>query len=216
MREQEKVLFDEWKLKRPKLITDGVVNEKKYNDSTLKVLYILKEANGGKGWDLRKLLGDGGHASTWNNIARWQYGINNYQNEISWDNVKNIDQKFRKEQLETSAVINLKKDSGGSSANSKEIWTYAWDDKDFLKKQIAIYNPDIIICCGTGEIVRERELIDKWGKDKWEKSSREVKYHIKEVGDKKQIIISFCHPAIRSNAKDKFNQLVKTIQEIIL
>lgn len=129
MREQEKVLFAEWKFKRPKLITDGVINEKKYNDSTLKVLYILKEVNGGENWDLREFLEKGGQAKTWNNIARWQYGIRNQQREISWS---------------------------------------------------------------------------------------EVKYHIKEVGDKKQIIISFCHPAIRSNAEEKFDQLIKTIQEIIL
>lgn len=31
----------------------------------------MKEVNGGKDWDLRKFLYDGGRSQTWDNIARW-------------------------------------------------------------------------------------------------------------------------------------------------
>lgn len=213
MREEEELLFKEWRLKRPNLIPDGVIDEQFYNGSSIKVLYILKEVNGGTNWDLRGHLKGGGRASTFNNIARWQFGIENIDKEISWDKINYISQEFRKDQFKNIAVVNIKKEPGGASAISKQIWTYSWDDREFLKKQIAIYKPDIIVCCGTGEMVQERELITKF--DKWEISSFGVKYFKITNEGRIQFIINFCHPAIRSNAKDKFDLLIKTIQEIM-
>lgn len=214
MREQEKVLFQNWSVNRPNFILDGVIDEQSYKESLIKVLYILKDPNGGKGWDLRELLKDGGPAMTWNNIARWQYGIANYTKVDLWNNIRNITKKFRKEQLNKIAVMNLKKDSGGSTAKMNEIWMYAWNDRINLRKQIEIYKPDIIICCGTGEVVRERELIHKFDKNEWITSSSGVQYYIKKNGEKNQIIVSFCHPAIRSKASDKFEDLINTIKDI--
>lgn len=213
LREEENLLFKEWKLKRPNFIPDGVVDETCYSESSIKVLFILKEVNGGKDWDLRNYLKGGGRASTLNNIARWQYGIKNINKEITYDKIKSISQEFRKEQLKSIVVMNIKKESGGATAIPKLIWTYSWDDKEFLKKQIALYKSDIIVCCGTGEMIKERELVTKF--DKWEISSSGVKYFKYTFENKIQLIINFCHPAIRANAKEKFYLLTKTLKEII-
>lgn len=210
----EAELFKEWESYRPGLIRDGAINEELYNNSSVKVLYILKEVNGGRNWDLRYFLQKGGRASTWNNIARWQYGISNLNREVDWIEIKNINSDFRRKQIASSAIMNLKKDSGGNSANPNEIWTYAWDDRLLLRRQVAIYDADLIICCGTGEIVRDREIIYKWKKEDWRISKSGIKYYILENNHKKQIIISFCHPASRSSSEYMFYQLINTIKEI--
>jgi len=107
MLEHEEKLFKEWRKKREKFVIDGIVNFKKYSESKIKVLYILKEVNGGGSWNLKKFLNDnGGRFQTWNNIARWQYGIENKEQNV-WDRVKNINKDFRKTQLRNIAVINF-------------------------------------------------------------------------------------------------------------
>jgi uracil-DNA glycosylase len=83
------------------------------------------------------------------------------------------------------------------------------DDRSFLRRQVAIYDADLIICCGTGEIVRDREIIQKWDKEQWRTSKFGVKYYTHEIGNKKQIIISFFHPAARLSAESNFMQLLK-------
>lgn len=215
MKEQEKELFAKWKgtekegWKRKKFIPDGIVDAQSYIDSKIKVLYILKEANGGDDWVLTDFLKAGGRASTWNNVTRWQYGITNIDKDISWGEIENISNETRKSQLKNIAIMNLKKESGGAKAVSKQIWDYALEDKDLLKEQIQIYSPDVIICCGTGDIVKKLELIEKF--NKWEKSSYDVTYY----QSKDKIIIDYYHPAYYGKSPKKlFYPLYKTIKEI--
>ena len=216
MKVLEKELFDEWKGKRKNLILDGIVDKQSYKDSQLKVLYILKEVNGGKGWDLTKFLKEGGRASTWNNVTRWQYGITNIDKDIRWGDIETISNETRKSQLKNIAIMNLKKEPGGAKAISKQVWTYALEDNEFLKKQIQIYSPDIIICCGTGEIVKNLELVEKF--NEWEKSSYGeplIRYYRTVNQLKSQIIINYYHPAYYGkNTKELFYPLYKTIKEI--
>ena len=217
MKVQEKELFEEWKRKREKFIPDGIVDEQCYQNSHLKVLYILKEVNGGNGWVLTKFLKEGGRASTWNNITRWQYGITNIEKEIRWGDVETISNEIRKSQLKNIAIMNLKKEPGGAKAISKQIWSYASEDNEFLKKQIQIYSPDIIVCCGTGEIVKDLELVEKF--DKWNKSNHGeplIRYYKTVNQSKSRIIIDYYHPAYYGKStKELFYPLYKTIKEIL-
>ena len=95
--------------KRSNFIPDGIVNYEIYNDRSVKVLYILKEVNGGKDWDLRSFLRNGGDWRTWNNIVRWQFGIEGEEVEKSFNNIEKVTQNIRKRYLNKIAVINLKK-----------------------------------------------------------------------------------------------------------
>ena len=216
MKEQEQELFAKWKgtekegWKRKKFIPDGIVDVQSYLDSKIKVLYILKETNGFIEGGLAKYLKGGGRASTWNNVTRWQYGITNIYKDIRWGEIETISNETRKSQLKNIAIMNLKKEPGEEKAVSKQIWNYALEDKDLLKEQIQIYSPDVIICCGTGDIVKKLELIKKF--NKWEKSSYGVSYY----QSKDQIIIDYYHPAYYGESPKKlFYPLYKTLKEIL-
>jgi hypothetical protein len=52
----ENELLDRWVNNCPGLIRDGVVNPEQYLNSKIKILYLLKEVNGGSDWDLRDFL----------------------------------------------------------------------------------------------------------------------------------------------------------------
>lgn len=192
-RDMEDNLFSEWKIKRPDLIPDGIIDEPSYNTCPVKVLYILKEVNGGKDWDLRDFIYSGGRARTWNNIARWQYAIENYTKEVSFSEVQSISVDFRRKMLKKIAVINLKKESGGSFSNLKQIWAYSCEDKEFIKKQIKLCNPDIIICCGTGWIVKELKLTDL-------------------IENNNLVLIDFNHPQAMLKAENQFLKLIEILQ----
>ena len=76
-----------------------------------------------------------------------------------------------------------------------------------MKKQIEIYAPNIVICGGTGELVRDRELLGYF--EKWSVSERGIKYSkVNNV-----IVISLPHPQASISAKKMFWNLVLTIRE---
>ena len=204
-------IFDEWKEKRNNIIPDGIVNIGKYSESKIKVLYILKEVNGGKNWNLRDFLNiNGGRFQTWNNIARWQYGIENFEEQNLWDKVEHIEEEFRKKQLRKIAVVNLKKVPGTETSEMSEIRKYAWNDRELLKRQISLYEPNIIVCCGTGEIVKEYKLVDNEFFKNWTKSNSNLNFHLTK---NERLIISHCHPQKRLGNKEKFSPLIKTVEE---
>ena len=207
--EQETKLFERWKEKRPNLIPDGIVNHDVYMKSSVKVLYILKEVNGGKNWDLRDFLRKGARWRTWNNITRWQYGIEKENSIMHFDEINNVNNDIRKKYLNKIAVINLKKESGGRNSKMSEIWDYSWNDREYLKEQIELYEPDIIICCGTGEIVKEHKLIK--GIEKWKQTTNGIQFS----ANKKLIVISYFHPQqYRIRKKKLYNDLISGYNEI--
>jgi len=90
IRNLEEKLFDEWQeklgynLENKKIfVRDGLVDEKSYFKAPVKILYLLKEVNGGdRDWDLREYIENGGRAATWDNITRWTKGILKYKEEL--------------------------------------------------------------------------------------------------------------------------------------
>lgn len=124
---------------------DGIVDHERW--ATLSdgkhILVLLKETNGLHG-SLVECLRHGGNGKTWNNVVRWAkmaldgvYLDRVAQNEFQ-DIIRNI------------AVMNLKKYAGGPRANAKEIERVANQDADLLRRQITLYEPDILLTGGWG------------------------------------------------------------------
>lgn len=72
--------------------------------------------------------------------------------DIDFDTIEDLDKYDRKKYLAPISVINLKKTPGKTTSNDSEIDKFAKDDREFIKNQVEIYRPDLIICGGTGDI----------------------------------------------------------------
>ncbi len=206
--ERQNSLFEKWKIEREGFIADGVVDEEAYLSSKPRVVYLLKEVNGGQDWSLTDYISAGGRAHTWNNIARWQYGLQNLEREIHWDEIKDISNNWRKERLQSICAVNVKKTSGGCTSKKDELVEKAFQDRKFLKEQIEIYNPDIIICCGTSYLYFDYIYgIRAEGK----MTNRGIWF----IKDKSKVIVSYLHPEARVRDSMLYYGLTDAVKEIL-
>ena len=72
---KENTFLDDWAAKVSGFIRDEIVDHEFYWKSGIKILFLLKEVNGGEDWDLREFLREGGRKQTWDNVTRWVIGI---------------------------------------------------------------------------------------------------------------------------------------------
>ncbi len=211
IREKEERLFREWKSRYHELakrfVSDGAVSENDYQTSNRKIAFILKEVNDedGGGWDLREFLRDGGRGQTWNNVTRWVHGIRNLPSRCEWSFYKKISEAFRKETLKSIVAMNLKKLPGGSSTNRQDLEDVAKKDAPFIKKQYAIYDPDITICGGDDTADFFMKAVGH--KMKWEKTvgdhGDEILWYRRNSDPKRpKYVVSYWHPAARGRSND--------------
>ncbi|MFR1323829.1 MAG: hypothetical protein ACLSBL_01855 [Ezakiella massiliensis] len=207
IREKEDLIFD--KLKNPDIIKDGLADESQYLSAEYKIIYIMKEVNGGKGWDLRDFIKDGGRSQTWDNIARWTEGILNLDKDYPWDYLKEDNEARRMKYLKKIGAVNLKKLSGTYESIPNEISAAACENKQIIKEQIDLYDPDIIICCGTA-VDYVNNCIDPAYKN-WQMTRRGIPY----IRLANKIIIDHCHPGARFRDSIKYYALVDAVHEIL-
>lgn len=211
--EREDKLFKRWKTNREGFVSDGVADEKEYNNSKQKILFVLKEANdlGGGGWDIREYMRGGGRAQTWNNITRWIEGIRSLPDETPWEKISEISQERRIEALKSVAAMNLKKSPGSHTTDPVELSRISREDKLFLNEQFSIYLPDIVVCCGTHVSNIFHCLIDAVKDAEWKCTSRGIYFH--EYLPEK-FVISYSHPEARVASNLLYYGLVDAIREI--
>ncbi len=208
--EAEEQLFQKWQENREGFVRDGVVSEEDYIASKPKIAFILKEVNdpGGGGWDLRNFVSEGGRPQTWNNIARWVYGIRNITSIPKWDFFENISEEFRIKTLQSICAINLKKSPGTHTTDLASLKAVANEDREFIQKQYKLYDPDITVCGGTGDLfkwVAGHESLE------WKMTNRGIWWYEQEAN---KIVISFAHPEARVQSSLIVYGLLDAIQEI--
>jgi hypothetical protein len=207
IKEREDELFKEWRKKRPEFIAcfiaDGVVNETEFEKGNPKIVFLLKETNNFeyKHKDLRVLLKDGHTGKAlWNNVVRWTMGIRAVWNGGEPINIEKISQELRKEHLNTIAAVNVKKITGGSRAKKKEISQYLREDSEFILRQLAIYDADVVILGG----VDYPKPLERCGK------ANTIKYGY----DGKTLVLTCYHPAYAERCERLVDGLVTAIKEI--
>ena len=103
--------------------------------------------------------------------------------------------------------MNLKKSAGGGACNEEQLEGVFRQDKGYLAEQFSIYNPDLIICCGTGNLVYE--LLGKGAKKS--RTHRGIDYC---EYSKNQFLIWFLHPQAHNHAYFMFYALIDAVKEI--
>lgn len=208
LKKAENELLDKWADTIPGFIRDGLPDPKKYCSSPVRILFILKEVNGGQDWDLRDFLRNGARWQTWNVVARWAEGILNHNKDYSWNELSENNDERRNHILQNICAINVKKTSGTDVANNRTIKEAAINNSENLKQQIELYKPDIIICCGT----ESSYLKVMNNKPNWKETSRGIWYFIEDSGT---IVISYSHPEARTKECLLYYGLLDAVKEIL-
>ena len=116
--------------------------------------------------------------------------------------------------------MNLKKVGGDEHAENETIYSFAQNDRVYLKQQIELYNPDIIICCGRGtgknaDILHDYVLRNV---SEWKPDINGYNYFLADLDTKKNIpVISYYHPQMRgshSKFKERYDIMLQIATEL--
>ena len=251
IKEQQSKLFNDWGFPvvtdangrkiRPGFRSDGVIDEPNWNQQEAKILFILKETNGGEGslaYDLGHLkesIESGirkgsldGKVDTWSNISCWLRALQDivyYQGDKA-DFARSLRWKDYEPQgkarnvarnLKGTVILNLKKSAGSARSRDGQIEKYFAKNEQWFKRQYNLYQPDIVVCCGpiVEKCIRGYGIIDTYDKASAHTCNTAVGkiwYYAPADGP---VIIGFFHPQCTKNHEKMFKALTQTAAEAL-
>lgn len=164
-----RALLGHWKLERfarsgcnEGFAFDGPVDWKRFGSGGRRVLFILKDPSTPEFCDPKyesdlgkwAVHADASLGSTWLNLALWAKAATSADGE-DFDLRTTPVRPAAVEALQSIAVVNLKKSEfnasgdGNTTADALMVDAYANRDQAFLRQQIALIAPDVIIGCGV-------------------------------------------------------------------
>lgn len=199
-------------------IEDGIVNPETYEYPHL--LFFLREKNDNQPCNLcNDLRTRGCNGKTWNNIARWTKALLD-------DNVEyplKISAEERIKQVKRIAVINLKKEGGGSRVEWDKVEKAVNDQCHEILREIELCTPSIIICGGlrNAELLKKYVLNDissDWKNDIRSESFKSIwPYYYASINGENIPVIGFCHPqATNLNGKHGHENLFRPLYQDML
>jgi hypothetical protein len=237
IKEDENELFAQWCQDKPPevkehFIRDGVVNENEFgmsldenHNSDLRIVFFLKEVNGGENWDEREYLREYNnkdefkktHSQTITVLTQLAYGVLNRANTSTrWNEIELVvtdGSSIQTQVLQRIALVNVKKIAGSGNAEYDKINKFIKNDKNRnnLKQQLDIYSKNaigqtVIVCGGTDWYYKQL-----YNGLTWKQTSRGIEYCKQD----KKIIIAFCHPLARIAPNIKYFALVDALNEIL-
>ncbi|RLA79556.1 MAG: hypothetical protein DRG78_12750 [Epsilonproteobacteria bacterium] len=181
---------------------DGIISKQHWDNTDIKVLFVLKETNKAKqniitaisnalvnsssGWWKGKVL---------RRIGRLAYGLINYTGDIpSFEEAK----KHGKSATLNIAYINMRKTSGGARTNEKSFNKHVEEYAPYIKKQIELISPDIVVLGGT------YKQLKKFVYPELTRICERIHKH------NEMIFINAFHPASRTSAKGLYEQVLNS------
>ncbi len=194
---EHELLLESWAARphhsKKGFVKDGIIDPARWNTTSIKVLFLLKEAypdepHKATDWDLRILLKENWKKPKgvlFRRAACWAYAAKHFSDPIQ-PQLPADDNAWSEagECLLSAAIVNVKKSCGKNSSDLEDIKMHAQVDGEFLKRQIELIMPNIVICGYTWFAVQHL----------W--PGAEVLYHRSYQADKK-VFIDFWHPANR-------------------
>lgn len=163
MNTDHELLLQDWsKLDHHKdkcFIKDGIIDINRWKIAKKKILFILKEGYDNEkkgGMDLRDLFKGWKkpHGPTGRGMADWAYLLHH----SAKNNIKPFPNKKENAKVIDSflhcAVINVKKSDGKTQSDRDNLQDYIENDSKYLKKQIELISPEIIICGNVPNLLK--------------------------------------------------------------
>jgi hypothetical protein len=180
---------------------DGIVDEDKFTKANRRILFVLRETNefpqsNEFGGDLRAFLSQTLKWQLWHTVGRWAYGIlNDFPDYLECNGRRKIH-----DALCQVAVINLKKITGGKESDLEEINETAHRDKEFIRREVDLIDPEVLVACGTrGHLVWLFGLDDLPRRD-------QLPLSCSGEGNKKRLFLFTRHP-VRAHNERSYNDL---------
>ena len=141
-------LFAKWRerygAEADRMCLDGIVCEKDYEKTDPKLLFVAKEPNhqGDRGFDFREWWCEEVKYAFTKRLCEWTYGIQNGFPPLSGFDK---DEGHKLTAIRSISFMNLKKVGGSGSADSAKIQSTTERDREFLRRQIDIIAPDVVV-----------------------------------------------------------------------
>ena len=195
-------------------IYDGATDPERWFSSPWRIMCLLKEAHGGGQWDHagailkdNGLLRVGGTAnqSVHYRMIEWIYAteatLMGMPCDIEED--RSLGYPRARQAMLRSAWVNIKKANGVPYSDGGNLYVVARRDAAFLRRQIALLDPRVVLCGYTFGIVREVLFPDA------EKiNGTEFSYFTPEG----RIILDYYHPGRKS--RDSYKPLTVEVERI--
>ena len=138
-----------------KTVADGPIVPEEYARANPRLLWILRETNGGGDWDLRKFLANDRElfsyphwSATFGALAKISFGL---LHDSPADLIAQMDAKDAVEALRSVAVINVNKRGGERRVDWDTFPDEAREFSPFVDQQVDALAPDIILAAGTAD-----------------------------------------------------------------
>lgn len=162
--EKLNTLFDEWKTIMNRngdkgfcydgLIYRGGKEDSLWLQSNRRIVFLLKEQNDNDGEDVREWTGSINgctpNGNFFNRISAWLYGLTH----VTDSGYPSMNEAFNPEiQMKVLseypyAYVNVKKETGTAIANDSIVYDHAARYASFLRQELDILSPNIIVCGG--------------------------------------------------------------------
>lgn len=156
---QENIIFNDYKADCKQFVKDGLCYssvssheeiENLYVKKQPRIVFVCKEPNGNGGDDYRywDWVTRKSNPQFGDSIAFWLDGIfrvtvKKYPQKCNLNKYRKIFAKY------PFVLMNIKKIAGGPQCDWNSIYDFAKENAVLLQKQINLYAPNIIFCCGS-------------------------------------------------------------------
>ncbi len=209
-------LLDKWRLpyqahlanENYEFTLDGPSDWTRYSQQHPRILFLLKESHG-EGWH-PSIKKDMDKTRFSQNVTLWKYAINAlYQNPAGKLDFPDIWSIPNGDHSDIAFVEVKKLNESKPTSRNNEIKAYARKDKEFLKTQIDLLDPHIVLCAGT---IDPYDVIYGEDYDPYVDLSPNENRKCWHLSDR--LVIDFVHPSYwRTSAEQLYYRLCSLITD---
>ena len=195
-----------------------------WHNAPKRVLFLCKDPNIGADFDVEDFRernchqkGENIKALFYKNMAYWLYGLLNVDKNGITPKFETLTDEIITDFFDKTpfAYVNCKKEAGVEKISNTELQYHIDLYKDFIKQEIEILNPDIIVCSGGSSIIKnfvEKEIYTDI--EKIDDSNNWIYYSKKN----NKVVIDSYHPSywqIEGGSKTIYESMMSKYKEFI-